>query len=68
MRVALLPAEREEEISRRVKRKRAAKIVAVLLVLVVAFTLFFAIVLNVNSLGVGRGNTVGAYGTVLANI
>lgn len=68
MRVALLPAEREEEISRRVKRKRAAKIVAVLLVLVVAFTLFFAIVLNVNSLGVGRGNTDGAYGTVLADI
>ena len=68
MRVTLLPAEREEEITRRVKRKRAAKIVAVLLVLVVAFTLFFAIVLNVNSLGVGRGNTDGAYGTVLADI
>lgn len=68
MRVVLLPAEGEEEISRRVKRKRAAKIVAVLLVLVVAFTLFFAIVLNVNSLGVGRGNTDGKFGTVLADI
>lgn len=68
MRVTMLPAEREEEISRRVKRKRAVKIVAVLLVLVVAFTLFFAIVLNVNSLGVGRGNTDGAYGRVLADI
>ena len=68
MRVTLLPAKREEEISRRVKRKRAAKIVAVVLVLVVAFTLFFAIVLNVNSLGVGRGDTDGAYGRVLADI
>lgn len=68
MRVLLLPAEREEAVRRGVRRKKIAKAVAVVLVLVVAFTLFFAIVLNVNSLGVGRGNTDGKFGTVLADI
>ena len=68
MRVLLLPAEREEAVRRGVRRKKIAKAVAVVLVLVVAFTLFFAIVLNVNSLGVGRGNTDGVYDTVLADI
>ena len=68
MRVLLLSAQKEEEVARRLRRKRTVKIVAVLLVLVVAFTLFFAIVLDVHSLGVGKGSTDGAYGTVLADI
>ena len=68
MRVLLLSAQKEEEVARRLRRKRTVKIVAVLLVLVVAFTLFFAITLNAKSLGVGKGSTDGAYGTVLADI
>ena len=68
MRTVLLSSEREAAIERRCKRKRTAKIVAAVLIVVVAFTLFFAIVLNAKGLGVGTGNTNGAYGTVLANI
>lgn len=68
MRVLLLSAQKEEEVARRLRRKRTVKIVAVLLVLVVAFTLFFAITLNAKSLGVGKGSTDGAYGKVLADI
>ena len=68
MRTVLLSSEREAAIERRCKRKRTAKIVAAVLIVVVAFTLFFAIVLNAKGLGVGTGNTDGAYGTVLANI
>lgn len=67
-RVVTVPAEERAAVTARLKRRRTARILCGVLIPVVVLTVFFAVMLNVRTLGVGTGNTDGAYGTVLADI
>lgn len=67
-RVVTVSAEERAAVTARLKRRRTARILCGVLIPVVVLTVFFAVMLNVRTLGVGTGNTDGAYGTVLADI
>lgn len=61
-------AELQKKAKRNVSRRKALTACVILLVVAIAFVVFFSVVLNARSLGVGIGSTDGAYKTVLANI
>lgn len=61
-------AELKKKAKRNVSRRKALTACVILLVVAIAFVVFFSVVLNARSLGVGIGSTDGAYKTVLANI
>lgn len=66
--VTILDEDSVRRAKNNVRARKTRIILCAVLIPVVAFTLFFAIVLNVRSLGVGEGSLDGAYTTVLADI
>lgn len=68
VRIVTVPAEERAAVAARMKRRRLVRILCGILIPVVVLTVFFAVMLDVRALGVGTGNTDGAYGTVLADI
>lgn len=68
VKVVSVSPEEKRVLAARLKKRRVAKILCAVLIPVIVVTVFFSVILNAESLGVGEGNTDGAYGTVLADI
>lgn len=67
-RVILLSREEERAVEKREKKRKGTRIAVGVLLPLVVLVVLFSVLLNARDLGVGQGNTDGAYGTVLADI
>lgn len=66
--VVLVPEEITARADKNLKRRKIGKVICVLLIVAVVFAVFFSVILQPVSLGVGVGNLNGEYGFVLADI